>query len=94
VVAPSDYDQAIATQKQNEAQVKMRRADLEKATVDLEHCTIYSPIAGIVICKNIDVGQTVAATSLSISPLTLTRIARFTELSPRFEIQQLVRITL
>ena len=61
-VAPSDYDQAITTLKQDEAQVKMRQADLEKARVDLEHCTIYSPIAGIVISKNIDVGQTVAAT--------------------------------
>jgi HlyD family secretion protein len=34
VVAPSDYDQAIATLKQDEAEVKMRQADLEKATVD------------------------------------------------------------
>jgi hypothetical protein len=34
MVAPSDYDQAIATLKQDEAQVKMRQADLEKATVD------------------------------------------------------------
>ncbi|MBV9463115.1 MAG: efflux RND transporter periplasmic adaptor subunit [Verrucomicrobiae bacterium] len=52
--AASDLDQALAT-------IKMRQASLEKARVDLERCTIYSPIDGVVISRNVDVGQTVAA---------------------------------
>ncbi len=34
---------------------------LDKAKADLEHCTITSPIDGVVISRNVDVGQTVAA---------------------------------
>ena len=34
---------------------------MQKAKVDLENCTITSPIDGIVISRNVDVGQTVAA---------------------------------
>jgi HlyD family secretion protein len=34
---------------------------LELANVNLEHCTIYSPVDGIVISRSVDVGQTVAA---------------------------------
>src|SRR2546430_7019089 len=34
---------------------------VEKAKVDLQRCTIYSPINGIVIDRAVTVGQTVAA---------------------------------
>ena len=37
------------------------RSALEKVKADLDHCTITSPIDGIVISRNVDVGQTVAA---------------------------------
>ena len=39
----------------------MKEASLERAKVDLAHCTIYAPVDGIVISRNVDVGQTVAA---------------------------------
>jgi HlyD family secretion protein len=58
----ADLDNATATLHQAEATVKMKEANLEKAKVDLDHCTIHSPIDGIVISRNVDVGQTVAAT--------------------------------
>jgi HlyD family secretion protein len=57
----ADYDKAMATLAQAEANVKIRTASLRKAQVDLERCTIYAPIDGIVISRKVDVGQTVAS---------------------------------
>jgi HlyD family secretion protein len=57
----ADLDQAMANLHQAEANVKIKQGALDKARADLEHCTITSPIDGIVISRNVDVGQTVAA---------------------------------
>src|SRR3954464_1280123 len=59
--AQSDLDQATAALHQAEANVKIKEGALQKAQADLDHCTITSPIDGIVISRNVDVGQTVAA---------------------------------
>lgn len=72
LIPVSDYDKALAQIQQAEAQVKIREAMLEKAIVDLNRCTIYAPTNGIVISRNVDVGQTVAA---SLSAPTLYIIA-------------------
>ena len=61
LISDSDYDTAVASLHQAEAQVKMKQAALERAQLDLDHCTIYAPVDGIVISRNVDVGQTVAA---------------------------------
>jgi len=61
LISDSDYDTAVANLHQAEAQVKMKKASLERAQLDLDHCTIYAPVDGIVISRNVDVGQTVAA---------------------------------
>jgi len=61
LISQSDYDKAIATLHQAEAQVKIKQAALERSQLDLAHCTIYAPVQGIVISRNVDVGQTVAA---------------------------------
>jgi HlyD family secretion protein len=61
LISQSDYDKALATLHQAEAQVRIKEASLERAKVDLAHCTIYAPVDGIVISRNVDVGQTVAA---------------------------------
>src|SRR2546429_483254 len=57
----ADLDQAMATLHQAEANVKIKKGALDKARADLEHCTITSPIDGVVISRTVDVGQTVAA---------------------------------
>src|ERR1043165_3049168 len=57
----SDLDQAVANLHQAEANVKIKEGALQKVKADLDHCTITSPIDGIVISRNVDVGQTVAA---------------------------------
>jgi HlyD family secretion protein len=57
----ADLDQAMANLHQAEANAKIKQGALDKAKADLEHCAITSPIDGIVISRNVDVGQTVAA---------------------------------
>ena len=57
----ADLDQAMANLHQAEANVKIKQGALNKAKADLDHCTITSPIDGVVISRNVDVGQTVAA---------------------------------
>lgn len=43
------------------AQVERAEAALKTADIDLSHTIIYSPVNGIVISRDVDVGQTVAA---------------------------------
>jgi len=57
----ADLDQTMATLHQAEANVKIKRGALDKARADLDHCTITSPIDGVVISRSVDVGQPVAA---------------------------------
>src|SRR5947207_5286442 len=56
-----DVDSAMAALHQAEGNVKIKQGALDKAKADLDHCTITSPIDGVVISRNVDVGQTVAA---------------------------------
>ncbi len=56
-----DLDQATASLHQAEANVQIKQGALDKAKADLNHCTITSPIDGVIISRNVDVGQTVAA---------------------------------
>jgi HlyD family secretion protein len=72
LIAVSENDKAVADLHQAEAQVMLRKAALEKAQVDLNRCTVYAPTNGVVISRNVDVGQTVAA---SLSAPTLFVIA-------------------
>jgi len=51
----------MATLHQAEANLKIKQGALDKARADLDHCTITSPIDGVVISRSVDVGQTVAA---------------------------------
>lgn len=61
LIAPADADQTEATLEQARAQVTMREAAVERAKVDLGRTTIFAPVDGLVISRNVDVGQTVAA---------------------------------
>lgn len=56
-----------------QAQVKQFQAQLEQADLDLQHTKIYAPVDGTVIARNMDKGQTVAA---SFSAPTLFNIAQ------------------
>jgi len=59
--AQANYDQAVAQLKANQAAVSQAQANVNQAQVDLDHTIISAPIDGVVIARNVDVGQTVAA---------------------------------
>lgn len=62
----------VAKLASDEARVVQAKASLEQARVNLEHTIITAPISGTVISRNVDMGQTVAA---SFSSPTLFTIA-------------------
>jgi len=73
IVGRSDLNVSQAQLRTGEASLAQRKAALAIAKVDLERTIIRSPIDGVVIERNVDVGQTVAA---SLSAPILFRIAK------------------
>ena len=68
LIAKSDFDAAVSTSnaaeasvKSAEAQLVQAEASLNQAQVNLSHTIIRAPIDGVVIARNVNVGQTVAA---------------------------------
>jgi HlyD family secretion protein len=59
--AKANYEGAVAQVKAADAAVSQAAAALNQAQVDLDHTVISAPIDGVVIGRNVDVGQTVAA---------------------------------
>ncbi|MCS6896701.1 MAG: efflux RND transporter periplasmic adaptor subunit [Nitrospira sp.] len=72
-LAETNYQDALAQEEAAQAQLDQAQATLAAAELDLGYTTIYSPVDGIVISRNVDVGQTVAA---SFQAPTLFVIAR------------------
>ena len=72
ILAQADYDSAKASCEQAEAMVMIKEASLDQAKANLAYTKIYAPINGLVLSRNVDVGQTVAA---SFSAPTLFVIA-------------------
>ncbi len=70
LVTQQELDQSLSLLQQSESQLLTSRASVENARVDLERCTINSPIDGIVMNKLTEEGKTVAA-SLN-SPVLFT----------------------
>jgi HlyD family secretion protein len=69
----AQVQQSQAQVQQAQAQVQQAEAALRLAEVNLAHATITSPIDGIVVSRDVNVGQTVAA---SLSAPTLFTIAK------------------
>lgn len=59
--AQADYDKAEADLSQAEAAVQLAEARVKKAKVDLDRCTIFAPIDGVVVDRTAEIGQTIAA---------------------------------
>ncbi len=79
-LAKANYDSAVAGVSaadaqvtQALAQVQQKEAALTVAQTNLDYTTIHAPIDGTVIARNVDVGQTVAA---SLQAPTLFTIAQ------------------
>jgi HlyD family secretion protein len=70
LIAKSDLDAALSTAnaadasvKSAEAQLVQAQASLNQAQVNLSHTVIRAPIDGVVIARNVNVGQTVSAST-------------------------------
>jgi HlyD family secretion protein len=72
-VAATDFETAEYRYKNAQSSLISARSNLEQAQLDLENCTIKSPIDGIVLSRAVEAGQTVAA---SLSAPTLFTLAR------------------
>jgi HlyD family secretion protein len=71
--AQTAHDGAVAALKAAEAAVVQTRGALSQAQTNLAYSTIRSPVDGTVVSRNVDVGQTVAA---SFQTPTLFNIAQ------------------
>ncbi|MDR9769871.1 efflux RND transporter periplasmic adaptor subunit [Acetomicrobium sp.] len=71
--AQTNYDLALAGVSEAEANVYQAQAALKRAETDLGYTRIYSPVDGIVVSRDVDAGQTVAA---SFQTPTLFTIAQ------------------
>jgi HlyD family secretion protein len=72
-VAQAELTVANTQLAANQAQVKQSQAALRSTQIDLDHTYIKAPVAGVVVARNVDVGQTVAA---SLATPTLFEIAQ------------------
>jgi HlyD family secretion protein len=71
--ARSAFQQAVSAVALDRSTVKQQEASLEEAQVNLGYTNIISPVDGTVVSRNVDVGQTVAA---SFQTPTLFLIAK------------------
>jgi HlyD family secretion protein len=71
--AQFNFDAAVVETRVKKAAVAQAKATLDQAQINLANTTIYTPIEGVVLSKDVDVGQTVAA---SLQAPTLFTIAQ------------------
>ncbi len=72
-ISKADYDTALNTYDAAKAGVKSAEAQVRSAQKNLSYADIYSPIDGVILNRNVSIGQTVAA---SFSTPTLFIIAK------------------
>lgn len=73
LVSANEYESALLSYKQAQESIKQRQESVQKAQTNLGYATITSPIDGVVLAKEVEEGQTVAA---SFSTPTLFTIAQ------------------
>src|ERR1051326_8733639 len=71
--AAAQVSAALAQEHQARAQVQQKEAAVQVAQTNLNYTVIHSPIDGTVVARNVDVGQTVAA---SLQAPTIFTIAQ------------------
>ena len=84
-VALTNYQSAESQVRVAEAQVKQAEAALNATELELKYTVIRSPVDGIVVARNVEVGQTVAASfstpNLFLIALDLTKMQVDTNVS-------------
>ncbi len=71
--AKAQVEQTIAQVEQARAQIVSNEGLLKQAVTNLEYTTILSPIDGTVVARNIDVGQSVAASLQAPNVFTIAQ---------------------
>lgn len=61
LISQAEVDGNEAALDRSRAELRQARASVDQSRVNLDHTTITSPIDGVVVSRNVDVGQTVAA---------------------------------
>jgi HlyD family secretion protein len=91
--AEANARQAEASLQASEAQLVQGRASLNQSLVNLGHTTITAPIDGVVISRNVEVGQTVAASMQAPTLFVLARDLRHMQVNARIDEADIGRIT-
>ena len=73
LVSADEYETALLVYRQAQDEVKQRRESLQQAQTNLGYATITSPVDGVVLSREVEEGQTVAA---SFETPTLFTIAQ------------------
>lgn len=60
-VSRLELEQAVQARRSAEAQVDQARAQLSRDRANLNYTVIRSPVSGVVVLRQVDIGQTVAA---------------------------------
>ena len=66
-VAKANLAAAEATVEQTKAAVAQAKANLDTAQVNLGYCTIKSPVKGVIVDRQVNIGQTVVSTMSATS---------------------------
>jgi HlyD family secretion protein len=61
VAAQADYDQALTAYQTAQGNLISAKAQLNRAVINLQYCTITAPISGMIIARNVQVGNMVIA---------------------------------
>jgi len=72
-ITRAEWDQTTQARESAQAQARVAEAQVRRDQTNLDYTVIRSPVAGVVISRNVDVGQTVAA---SFQTPTLFSIAQ------------------
>ena len=72
-VSRQDLDASVQAVESARAQVALARAQVDKDRTNLSYSVIRSPVSGVVVSREVDIGQTVAA---SFQTPTLFKIAQ------------------
>lgn len=74
VIAPQDFDTAKTTVTTDDAQIESAQAALAAAQVNLDYCSIKSPLDGRAGLRQVDVGNVVSANAASSVLLTIQKL--------------------
>ena len=92
LISEVDLDVATSSYEQRQAELRQSRASLETARVNLGHTVIRAPITGVVVSRQVDVGQTVAASLQAPKLFVLARDLREMQVETKIDEADVGRI--